>query len=258
MSSGLAQGVIMFDEDLVVLDKPRFDSLTNDPLMQKTPVSATKSTLSSSSKAAIKTAKKIKRSKKATASPVQDTTTVQRRNGKSSGGLAGDAYLLPAQSSKHADIVQVVSAFEQLGLGQRPIVDDLSEQLSVVSGDKTPTVYEEASTYISMFLSDPDARTDHVCRLTLLQSLIIELGLATTSALPSTLSGAKAFLKARAFLNIREYMAVRGQGPEAVQSVLYPSKSALIKSIKKKRNATSIKLVKELGLQVLLVGYLHH
>ena len=108
------------------------------------------------------------------------------------------------------------------------------------------------------FLSDPVARTDHVCRLTLLQSLIIELGLATTSALPSTLSAAKAFLKARAFLNIREYMAVRGQGPEAVQSVLYPSKSALIKSIKKKRNATSIKLVKELGLQVLLVGYLHH
>jgi len=264
MSSGLAQGVIMFDEDLVVLDKPRLDSLTNEPLKQKTPVSATKPlemqmrTLSSSSKAAIKKAKKIKRSKKATASPVQDTTTVQRRNGKSSGGLAGDAYLLPAQSSKHADIVQVVSAFEQLGLGQRPIVDDLSEQLSVVSGDKTPTVYEEASTYISMFLSDPDARTDHVCRLTLLQSLIIELGLATTSALPSTLSGAKAFLKARAFLNIREYMAVRGQGPEAVQSVLYPSKSALIKSIKKKRNATSIKLVKELGLQVLLVGYLHH
>jgi hypothetical protein len=108
------------------------------------------------------------------------------------------------------------------------------------------------------FLSDPDARTDHICRLTLLQSLIIELGLATTSALPSTLSAARAFLKAHAFLNIREYMAVRGQGPEAVQSVLYPSKSALIKSIKRKKNGTSIKMVKELGLQVLLVGYLHH
>ena len=53
-------------------------------------------------------------------------------------------------------------------------------------------------------------------------------------------------------------MAVRGQGPEAVQSVLYPSRSALIKSIRKKKNGTSIKLVKELGLQVLLVGYLHH
>ena len=107
------------------------------------------------------------------------------------------------------------------------------------------------------FLSDPGARTDDICRLTLLQSLIIELGLATTSTLPSTLSAAKAFLKAHAFLNIREYMAVRGQGPEAVQSVMYPSKSALIKSIKKKRNATSIKWVKELGLQVLLVEYLH-
>ena len=46
--------------------------------------------------------------------------------------------------------VEVISAIEQLGLGQRPIVDDLSEQLSVISGDKTPTVYEEASTYISM------------------------------------------------------------------------------------------------------------
>jgi len=209
----------------------------------------------SSKKAATKKAKKIKRSKKASASPL---TTTQQRNGKSSVGLAGVVYSSPSKSPKHADIVQVVSAIEQLGLGQRPIVDDLSERLSVTSGDKTPTVYEEASTYISMFLSDPVARTDHICRLTLLQSLIIELGLATTSALPSTLSAAKAFLKARAFLNIREYMAVRGQGPEAVQSVLYPSKSALIKSIKKKRNATSIKLVKELGLQVLLVGYLHH
>ena len=44
---------------------------------------------------------------------------------------------------------------EHLGLGQRPIVDDLSEQLSVISGDRTPTVYEEASTYISMCVPSP-------------------------------------------------------------------------------------------------------
>lgn len=44
---------------------------------------------------------------------------------------------------------------EHLGLGQRPIVDDLSEQLSVISGDRTPTVYEEASTYISMCVPLP-------------------------------------------------------------------------------------------------------
>ena len=107
------------------------------------------------------------------------------------------------------------------------------------------------------FLSDPHAKTDNICRLTLLQSLIIELGLGTSSALPPTLTAAKAFLKARAFLNIREYMAVRGQGSEAVRSVMYPSKSALVKSIKKKRNATPLKWVKELGLQVLLVGFMH-
>jgi len=206
------------------------------------------STPSSSPKAAAKKRKKSKRSKKATASSVADTTTTtshQQRNKKSS-----------AESPKQADILQVVSAFENLGLGQRPIVDDLSEQLSVV-GDKTPTVYEEASTFISMFLSDPHAKADNICRLTLLQSLIIELGLGTASALPPTLTAAKAFLKARAFLNIREYMAVRGQGSEAVQSVMYPSKSALIKSIKKKRNATPLKWVKEHGLQVLLVEFMH-
>ena len=120
-------------------------------------------------------------------------------------------------------------------------------------------IFEEqvANVDIIRFLSNPHARTDDVCRLTLLQSLIIELGLATSSALPSSLSAAKALLKAHAFLNIREYIAVRGQGPEAVQSVMYPSRSALIKSIKKKRNATSIKMVKELGLQVLLVEYMH-
>lgn len=174
MSSGSAHGAIMSDEDLVVLAKPRLNSSTpveNEPLKQKNSVSATKllemqmSALSLSSKAATKKAKKIKRSKKATASPVQCTTTTQQGNGKSSVGLAGDPS--PVRSPKHADIVQVlhvsiswtnvqfipvevISAIEQLGLGQRPIVDDLSEQLSVISGDKTPTVYEEASTYISM------------------------------------------------------------------------------------------------------------
>ena len=116
-SSGLAQGVILSNEDLVVLDKPRFDSLTsveNEPLKEKTPASVKKplemqmSTLSLSSKAATKKAKKIKWSKKATTSPVQGTTTIQPRNGKSSAGLAGDSYLSPPQSSKHVDIVQVL------------------------------------------------------------------------------------------------------------------------------------------------------
>jgi hypothetical protein len=182
MTYGSAQSVIT-EEDFVVIAKSRFDSLTsveNEPLEQKTLASATRplemqmSTLSLSSKSATtKKAKRTKRSKKATASPVQGTTTTQRRNGKNSVDLAGDANLSPTQSSKHEDIVQVllfsisrsnpqfipvkvVSAMEHLGLGQRPIVDDLSEQLSVISGDRTPTVYEEASTYISMCVPSPD------------------------------------------------------------------------------------------------------
>lgn len=117
MSSGLTKGVIMSDEDLVVLAKPRFDaliSIENEHLKQKTPVSATKplemqmSTMSlSSKKAATKKAKKVKRSKKASASPV---TTTQQRNGKSSVGLSGVVYPSPVKSSKHADIVQVLYA----------------------------------------------------------------------------------------------------------------------------------------------------
>jgi len=111
---------------------------------------------------------------------------------------------------------------------------------------------------IFRFLSNPDAKNDSVCRLTLLQSLIIELGLATSSlTLPSSLKAAKVFLKSRVFLNIKEYVAVRSQGPEAVQKVLYPSRKALIKDIKKKRNAMPLQWVKQHGLQVLLVGWMN-
>ena len=108
MSSGLTKG----DEDLVVVAIPRSDSLTsvkNEHVKRKTPVSTTKSlemqmsTLSlSSKKPATKKAKKIKRSKKASASP---STTTQQRNGKNSVGLAGVVYPSPAKS---LDIVQVL------------------------------------------------------------------------------------------------------------------------------------------------------
>jgi hypothetical protein len=55
-------------------------------------------------------------------------------------------------------------------------------------------------------------------------------------------------------LNIREYLAVRNQGPDAVQRVMYPSRSALIKSIKKNRTHAELKSVKRSGLQVFLVS----
>jgi len=98
----------------VVLTKPRLTSVGDELLVQKTPVSATKSlemqmsNLSLSSKVAAKAskkkAKKSKRSKKATASSVQDTTTNQQRHTKGSAGLVGDAYTSP----KHSEILQVL------------------------------------------------------------------------------------------------------------------------------------------------------
>ncbi|KAM6500840.1 hypothetical protein JOM56_003854, partial [Amanita muscaria] len=94
-------------------------------------------------------------------------------------------------------------------------------------------------------------------RLTLLQSLIVELGLAST-ALPTSLRSARAFLKARVFINIREYLSHRGKDQAALQKLLYPSKKALVKDIKRKGKTVSRNWVKEHGLGVLLVECFHH
>ncbi|KAF5324459.1 hypothetical protein D9611_004208 [Ephemerocybe angulata] len=115
-----------------------------------------------------------------------------------------------------------------------------------------PSMFKEASEYIS----SPEARSNAVCRLTLLQSLIVELGLISSAlTLPASLKSAKTFLKTHAFLNIKEYISVRGQGQEAIRKILYPSRSALIRDIRKKRNAVSLQWVKEHGLQVLLISH---
>jgi len=141
----------------------------------------------------------------------------------------------------------------------------------------TETVYEEAvgyiTSYVSLshlhldddcslaflnisFIANPEAKGHSACRLTLLQALIIELGLATSS-LPRSLTAARNFLKSRAFLNVREYLDVRGQGLKALQAIMYPSRKSLIKAIKVKKNRAPLALVKESGLQVLLVRAYH-
>jgi hypothetical protein len=107
------------------------------------------------------------------------------------------------------------------------------------------------------FLENSVAKQDPTCRLTMLQSLIVELGFASTG-LPTSLRAARAFLKARAFINIRDYLASRKMGQPAIQKLLHPSKNALIKDIKRKGNTVSCKWVKEQGLEVLLVSCFHH
>ncbi|KAK0197251.1 hypothetical protein F5146DRAFT_922131 [Armillaria mellea] len=144
------------------------------------------------------------------------------------------------------------------GLGARCVVDDISEGLSE-RGDEVsaPSLYGDAVRYItsyvpSEFLTNPAAK-ETVCHLRLLQSLIIELGLATSS-IPTSLTSAKSLIKSQAFVNIRDYLALRGQGLAAVQRAMHPSRSALRKDIKRKGNQASLKWVKQNGLQVLLVS----
>lgn len=113
--------------------------------------------------------------------------------------------------------------------------------------------------------ADPSTKAG-IPKLAFLQALIIELGLypavpAQTAnassffslpSLPNSLRAAKALLKSQAFLNVRDYLAVRSQGIEALRSVMHPNRSALLRDIRGGRKAP-VKSVKESGLSVLLV-----
>ena len=100
-------------------------------------------------------------------------------------------------------------------------------------------------------------------KLAFLQALIIELGLyspvydehtrsAEYPTLPNSLRAAKAILKSQVFLNVRDYLAVRQQGIEALRGVMHPSRSALLREIRGGKKAP-VKTVKDSGLDVLLV-----
>lgn len=138
------------------------------------------------------------------------------------------------------------------------VVEDLSDTSSDSDDEDETEVYEQAVQFVNSFLTDPDAYNNSSGRLTLLQSIIIELGLASSSVLPSTLRSAKTMLKSHAFVNIREYLATRGQGLEAVQQIMHPSRSALVRSIRKSsKQRVKLDWVKEHGLGVLLVSCYH-
>jgi len=143
-----------------------------------------------------------------------------------------------------------------------PIVDDTSslasDAISVTSDDEsttstaTVTGYEDASRFITGFLSSPEDK-DSVNKLTLLQSLIMELGVTDISSLPTTITSAKKLLKSEAHVNIREYIAVREKGQDALKGIMHASRGSLVKSIRKKKNPASLTWVKQQGLNVLLV-----
>ncbi|KAJ6455756.1 hypothetical protein C8R45DRAFT_1035577 [Mycena sanguinolenta] len=139
-----------------------------------------------------------------------------------------------------------------VGLGARSIVDDVSERASECGNEDEPVspAYDAAASYITSCLSNPSA----VCRLTLLQSLIVEFGLVSSS-MPMSLNKAKSILKSRVFVNISEYLVAREQGPAAVQEIIHPSRRSLLRDLRQKRNRVPRHLVKEAGLSVLLVSF---
>ncbi|KAJ8475420.1 hypothetical protein ONZ51_g6572 [Trametes cubensis] len=211
--------------------------------------------------------KAVVSSSKATGNP-QDTTKSRRK-------------------AKRA-AARAAAASATSGFGDRPIVDDVSEAgteypaLSV-----PPAVYKNAQSYVSSYvlaenhlptktltnvlprsvLSADQSAKSGMSKLAFLQALIIELGLypasqtavVTTSSsffslpsLPSSLRAAKALLKSQVFLNVRDYLAVRSQGIEALRRVMHPSRSALMRELRSGKKV-SVKTVKESGLSVLLV-----
>lgn len=112
----------------------------------------------------------------------------------------------------------------------------------------------------------PHYYTSRISRLTFLQALIVELGLHSDpkTPLPETLKAARTFLRSHAFLNVRDYLAVRAEGLGALQSVMHPTKKSLVNDLKRSKKSVKgisgemgrraqIGWVKETGLTVLLV-----
>jgi hypothetical protein len=95
----------------------------------------------------------------------------------------------------------------------------------------------------------------------MLQALILELGCLPSVAagkfsipqLPGTLRQAKLLLKSHAFINVRDYLAVREQGQAALQRVMHPNRKSLIREVRKGKRVP-VQEVKNAGLNVLLVN----
>ena len=123
------------------------------------------------------------------------------------------------------------------------------------------------------FLSTPPQKQKAKSDLTLLQALIIELGVCSADAeappvsdgsaksfahltgLPRSLRAAKALLKSRVFVNVRDYLDVRHKGFDALQGIMHPNRTALVKDLRRGKGARKVPrgFVKESGLGVLLV-----
>jgi len=95
----------------------------------------------------------------------------------------------------------------------------------------------------------------------MLQALILELGCLPSAAaagkfsipeLPGSIRQAKLLLKSHAFINVRDYLAVREQGQAALRGAMHPSRKSLVREVRKGKRVP-VQEVKKAGLNVLLV-----
>ncbi|KAJ3566321.1 hypothetical protein NP233_g7076 [Leucocoprinus birnbaumii] len=128
------------------------------------------------------------------------------------------------------------------------VTEKVTEQTNTKS---SPTPYDEAVSYITSASRShlppyPPSITHHRARL-----------IKDVTLLPRSIRAAKKFIKLRVFVNIKDYLKKRHEGPDVVKGLLFPSRSALVKNMRKNRNFASLKWIKNHGLQDLLVGVFH-
>ncbi|KAG1782801.1 hypothetical protein EV702DRAFT_1066868 [Suillus placidus] len=129
-----------------------------------------------------------------------------------------------------------------------------SPSLQHSSGAKTlDGSYEDAAAYITQYLDNPVKKNDPSAKLLLLQALVVEFGIS--KQLPASISSATKLLKATVHINIKDYVARRGKDQGELQQIMQPSKSALRKDLRKSSRRSSLKWVKEHGLNVFLTGF---
>jgi len=140
-------------------------------------------------------------------------------------------------------------------------VSEASDASSAPSSSATAG-YQEAQKYMTSYLAHPPPPGNNGSALLMLQALILELGCLPSVAagkfsipqLPASLRQAKLLLKSHAFINVRDYLAVREQGQAALQRVMHPSRTSLVKEVRKKERRMPVGEVKRAGLNVLLVN----
>jgi hypothetical protein len=127
----------------------------------------------------------------------------------------------------------------------------------------SPLFFFDAPPCISYsYLAHPPPPGNNGSGLLLLQALILELGCLPGAAaagkfaipeLPGSMRQAKLLLKSHAFINVRDYLAVREQGQAALQRVMHPNRRSLVREVRKGKRVP-VQEVKKAGLNVLLVN----